>query len=183
MTTGIPGLACSERALPRSLPASPLLPQPKCPVTCILQLSSPRKDHFSTLCQAPKQSGRWRLRDKGALDSLSEAGMHVRNFKSAILKGTQGAEKGCSHARGQTGLSRPWGTPGMAGRQTVVHATASMLDTGVAVGGLVTAEEESTEQTLSHSRMNHFYSYLQLQLTGICPARPFKCIAFPYGLL
>ena len=68
-------------------------------------------------------------------------------------------------------------------RLSVVRTTASVLDIGVGVWGLVTVKEESTEQILSHSRMNHFYSYLQLQLTGLCPAWPFKCIVFLSGLL
>lgn len=57
-----------------------------------------------------------------------------------------------------------------------------MLDVGVGVRGLVTVEEESTEQTSPCSNMNRFYSYLHLQLTGLFHVRRFKCVAFPSGL-
>lgn len=169
VTTGIPGLACSEHAF---IMLSASISRPT-------TAGAPSHLHsFSSSPHCPKSTSAHRAKHQSSqggggseirglsIPTPKQARTHTY-FKSAIPKGTQGTEKG---------------TPEAAARQSVVCTTASMLDIGVGVRGLVTVEEESTEQTLPRSRMNRFYSYLHLQLTGLFHARRFKCVAFPSRL-
>lgn len=112
MTAGIPGPACSERALSRSLPASPLPPQPERAVTCILQLSSRPKERFSAARQAPARPGRRRLGDKGALDPFSRTGRHGGPFGARARREGEGQGK---DAHAQSGVSRAFGDTGGGG--------------------------------------------------------------------
>ena len=96
VTAGIPGPARSERALSCSPPASPLLRQPECPGTGILQLSPSPKEPFSTRCQAPQQSGRWWLGDKGVLEPLSQTGTHLCTLGVQFRREHEGHRKGAA---------------------------------------------------------------------------------------
>lgn len=96
---------------------------------------------------------------------LGDKGLSIPSLKQAHMYRLQEHKKGCSCAQGSWWALK-W--------QTVVCTTASMLD----IREPVAIEEESAEQIPSHSRVNHFYSYLQV--TGLCPAQPFRCTAFPF---
>lgn len=142
-------------------------PAPQGPIPCILQ---PR-EHFSAPCQAPRRPGKRRVGDKEALEPPSGRSTQVC-ARGAQPQRERRERRGCC---GQVPPT-PWDNLVAVGscspyRPSSCHILAPWL---------VADEEESTEQTLSPSRMSHSCSSPRPQLAGPCPARPLVRIVLPH---